>query len=235
MLACVFGQLLATYPSGLTSTLAVSTGCSRNPRKSKAPSVHTNVSSPTRSTRSPSKVLYCDAGRDMYARSDRPPSTSFTSTTPTLVAEKTACLPSRRRNWTTASGKESSGSAGRQSTGSDVDAPDACSTARATVVGCAGLRLTRRPIPIDAFEGEGDAARRAGRAAVAVRGTAMPDTTRPDAISRTPPPLRAVARQIDATGGEFLFVPIPRRYAANEQVWKKLIERGTRFAFAVRG
>ena len=66
-----------------------------------------------------------------------------------------------------------------------MDAPDACSTARAAVVGCAGLRLTRRPIPIDAFEGEGDAARRAGRAAVAVRGTAMPDTTRPDAISRT--------------------------------------------------
>lgn len=97
------------------------------------------------------------------------------------------------------------------------------------------MRLTRRPIPIDAFEGEGDVARRTGRAAVAVRGTAMPDTTRPDAISRTPPPLRAVARQIDATGGEFLFVPIPRRYAANEQVWKKLIERGTRFAFAVRG
>ena len=79
------------------------------------------------------------------------------------------------------------------------------------------MRLTRRPIPIDAFEGEGDAARRAGRAAVAVRGTEMPDTTRPDAISRTPPPLRAVARQIDATG-EFLFLPIPRRYAANEQV-----------------
>ena len=70
MLVCVFGQLLATYPSGLTSTLAVSTGCSRNPRKSKAPSVHTNVSSPTRSTRSPSKVLYCDAGRD-YVRAKR--------------------------------------------------------------------------------------------------------------------------------------------------------------------
>ena len=196
MLVCVFGQLLATYPSGLTSTLAVSTGCSRNPRKSKAPSVHTNVSSPTRSTRSPSKVLYCDAGRDMYARSDRPPSTSFTSTTPTLVAEKTACLPSRRRNWTTASGKESSGSAGRQSTGDDVDAPDACSTADAAVHGCDRLRLTGRPIPIvarDAFEGEGDAARCTGRAAAAVRGIAMPDTTRRDAISRTPPTVRAVA------------------------------------------
>lgn len=126
----------STHPSGLTSTRAVKTGCSLNPRKSKDPSVHTNVSSPTLSTFSPSSVLYWLAGKDMYSLSDRPPFTSSTSMDPTLTDEKDACLPSRRRNSTTASGRASSAS-GRQSVGDDdagdgdVDVDVASSTARA--------------------------------------------------------------------------------------------------------
>ena len=79
-----------------------------------------------------------------------------------------------------------------------MDAPDACSTARAAVDD-ARLRLTGRPIPIvarGAFEGEGDAARCTERAAAAVRGIAMPEPTRPDAIlSHSPDRARGRARQ----------------------------------------
>ena len=45
-------------PPGCTSTRAVKTGFTLNPKKSKFPSSHTNTSSPLRVTVSPSNVLY---------------------------------------------------------------------------------------------------------------------------------------------------------------------------------
>ena len=121
-----------------------------------------------------------------------------------------------------------------------MDAPDACSTARAAVDD-ARLRLTGRPIPIPiargALEGEGDAARCTGRAAAAVRGIAMPEPTRPDAIlSHSPDGARGRARTpVDEICSCRYGDTQPMNACLNGGCFVKLIERGTRVRFRVRG
>eukprot|EP00982_Pelagococcus_subviridis_P014337 31320-Pelagococcus_subviridis.AAC.4 len=81
-----------------------------------------------RSTFSPSSVLYCDAGRDMYCRSDRAPGASTISTDPLFFAANVAWRPSRFKKVATLAGISSSAS-GSASNLSSSSSPSSSSSA----------------------------------------------------------------------------------------------------------